>query len=199
MADTPLKGLRVAILVTDGFEQVELTEPRRALDAAGAKTVLVSPKDGQVKGWKFGDWGDSLKVDRPLRQARPEDFDALVLPGGVISPDRLRLDADALVFIQSFFDDGKPVAAICHGPWTIIETGYASGRRMTSWPSIETDLLNAGAEWVDRPAVVDGNLVTSRMPEDLPDFNREMIKLFGEARLGEGARRGAGLGGEARI
>lgn len=199
MADTPLTGLRVAIVVTDGFEQVELTEPRRALEAAGAKTEVVSPKDGQVRGWKLTDWGDALPVDRPLRHARPEHYDALVLPGGVISPDKLRLDADALIFIQSFFDDGKPVAAICHGPWTIIETGYAKGRRMASWPSLETDLINAGAEWVDRPAVVDGNLLTSRMPDDLPDFNREMIKLFGAARRGEGARRGAGLGGgEAR-
>jgi protease I len=199
MADTQLNGLRVAFVVTDGFEQVELTEPRKALDAAGAETEIVSPKEGQVRAWKFTDWGDSLPVDRPLSQTRPEDYDALVLPGGVINPDKLRLDADALVFIQSFFDDGKPVAAICHGPWTIIETGKAKGRRMTSWPSLETDLLNAGAEWVDQSVVVDGNLVTSRKPDDLPDFNREMIKLFGAARRGNGARRGAGMGGgEAR-
>lgn len=199
MAEMQLNGLRVAFVVTDGFEQVELTEPRKALDAAGARTEIVSPKDGQVKGWKFTEWGDSLKVDRPLRQARPEHYDALVLPGGVISPDKLRVDADALVFIQSFFDDGKPVAAICHGPWTILETGKAKGRRMTSWPSLETDLLNAGADWVDQSVVVDGDLVTSRKPDDLPDFNREMIKLFASARRG-GVRRDAGMGGgEARV
>jgi protease I len=178
MADAPLDGLRVAILVTDGFEQVELTEPRKALDAAGARTQIVSPKSDSVKGWNFTDWGDEMPVDVPLADARPEDFDAILLPGGVINPDTLRMDADAVVFAQSFLDDGKPVASICHGPWTLIETGKLRGRRMTSWPSLQTDLLNAGADWQDEEAVVDDNLVTSRKPDDIPAFNRAMIDLM---------------------
>jgi protease I len=199
MADPKLNGVKVAILVTDGFEQVELVEPRKALEAAGAKTEIVSPKTGQVKGWKFTEWGDPFPVDRPLSQAKPEAYDALVLPGGVISPDKLRIDEDAIVFVASFFEDNKPVAAICHGPWTLLETGYVKGRRMASWPSLETDLINAGAQWVDQSVVVDGNLVTSRMPDDIPDFNREMINLFSRARSGPGARPQAGAGPEARM
>ena len=170
MADAPLDGIRVAILVTDGFEQVELTEPRKALDAAGARTQIVSPKSDRVKGWNFTDWGDEMPVDVPLAQARPEDFDAILLPGGVINPDKLRMDDDAIAFAQAFLDAGKPVASICHG------------RRMTSWPSLQTDLENAGVDWQDQEAVVDGNLVTSRMPDDIPAFNREMIRLFGAGR-----------------
>lgn len=180
MAD--IKGLKIAILVTDGFEQVELTEPRKALDEAGADTSIVSPKDGQVRGWKFTEWGDSLPVDMPLDQARPDQFDALLLPGGVINPDALRIDEKAVAFAKAFFDAGKPVASICHGPWTIIEAGGARGRRLTSWPSLKTDLKNAGAEWVDQEVVVDQGLVTSRKPDDIPAFNPEIIKLFASAR-----------------
>lgn len=199
MADPKLNGVKVAILVSDGFEQVELVEPRKALEAAGAKTEIISPKTGQVKGWKFTEWGDPFPVERPLSQAKPENYDALLLPGGVINPDTLRIDEDAIGFVASFFEDNKPVAAICHGPWTVLETGYAKGRRIASWPSLETDLTNAGAQWVDQPVVVDGNLVTSRMPEDLPDFNREMINLISRARSGPGARPQAGAGPEARM
>ena len=178
MADEPLKGLKVAILVTDGFEQVELTEPRKALDEAGAETHVVSPQANSVRGWKFTDWGDQVRVDAPLDQAKPEDFDALLLPGGVMNPDSLRMQPKAVAFAKAFFEAGKPVAAICHGPWLIIETGAAHGRRLTSWPSLKTDLRNAGADWADKQVVVDQKLVTSRKPDDLPAFNREMIELF---------------------
>jgi protease I len=182
MASETLNGLKVAILVTDGFEQVEMTEPRKALDQAGAETQLVSPKDGQVKAWKFTEWGDTFPVDVPLAQAHPDDFDALLLPGGVINPDKLRTLPEAVAFAKAFFDAGKPVASICHGPWTIIEAGAARGRRLTSWPSLKTDLKNAGAEWVDQEVVVDQGLVTSRKPDDIPAFNPEVIKLFASAR-----------------
>lgn len=180
MAD--INGLKIAILVTDGFEQVELTEPRKALEEAGADTSIVSPKDSQVRGWKFTEWGDSLPVDVPLDQAKPDQFDALLLPGGVINPDALRMDKKAVAFAKAFFDAGKPVASICHGPWTIIEAGAARGRRLTSWPSLKTDLTNAGAEWVDQQVVVDQMLVTSRKPDDLAAFNPEVIRLFAGAR-----------------
>jgi len=180
MAD--LKGIKVAILVTDGFEQVELTEPRKALAEAGAATQIVSPKHGNVRGWKFTEWGDDLKVDLPLERARPQDFAALLLPGGVINPDKLRMDPKAVQFVKAFFSDGKPVAAICHGPWTIIEAGEARGRRIASWPSLKTDLRNVGAQWVDEEVVVDGSLVTSRKPDDIPAFNREVIGCFSRAR-----------------
>ncbi len=182
MTDKSLNGLKVAILVTDGFEQVELTEPRKALDEAGAETRIVSPKDSEVRGWNFTDWGQKLPVDLKLDQARPDNFDALLLPGGVINPDTLRIEPKAVAFVRAFFDAGKPVAAICHGPWTIIEAGCARGRRMTSWPSLHTDLKNAGADWTDQEAVVDGKLLTSRKPDDIPAFNREMLKLFAGAR-----------------
>jgi protease I len=184
MADRGVNGLKVAILVTDGFEQVELTEPRKALDDADAETRIVSPKESGVRGWDFTDWGRTLPVDVKLDQARPEMFDALLLPGGVMNPDKLRLDPKAVAFVKAFFDAGKPVAAICHGPWTIIEAGHARGRKMTSWPALKTDLRNAGAEWVDHEAVVDGNLLTSRKPDDIPAFNREMLRLFATARVG---------------
>ena len=182
MAGETLQGMKVAILVTDGFEQVELTEPRKALDQAGADTHVVCPKGDEVRGWNFTDWGQSLPVDLKLDEARPQDFDALLLPGGVINPDKLRMIPAAVQFVKAFFDTGKPVAAICHGPWTVIEAGAARGRRMTSWPSVRTDLRNAGAEVVDQEAVIDGNLVTSRKPDDIPVFSREMIKLFAAAR-----------------
>jgi len=186
MANANLKGLKVAILVTDGFEQVELAEPRKALDRAGATTSVVSPKSGRVRGWNFTDWGDEIPVDVSLDRARPDDFDALHLPGGVMNPDTLRMLPKAVAFVKAFFDAGKPVAVICHGPWTVIEAGTARGRRIASWPSLKTDLRNAGAEWVDQEVVVDGNLVSSRKPDDIPAFNREMIGLFSRQAVAAG-------------
>ncbi|HTG33469.1 MAG TPA: type 1 glutamine amidotransferase domain-containing protein [Thermoanaerobaculia bacterium] len=182
-----LQGKKVAILVADGFEQVELTGPKEALDQAGAKTAIVSPAEGQVKGWNHTEWGDRLPVDVPLQRANPEDYDALLLPGGVMNPDKLRANPAAVRFVKSFVDAGKPIAAICHGPWTLIEAGGVRGRKMTSYGSIQTDLKNAGANWVDQEAVTDGNLVTSRKPDDIPAFNRAMVDLF--ARSEVGARR----------
>jgi protease I len=154
-----------------------------ALDQAGARTSVVSPKPkgDEVTGWKFTEWGDAAKVDVSLDQANPEDFDALLLPGGVINPDKLRMVPKAVQFVKSFFDSRKPVAAICHGPWTIIEAGEAPGRKIASWPSLKTDLRNAGAEWADKEAVRDGNLVSARKPDDIPAFNRAMIELFSQA------------------
>ncbi len=176
-----MKGKKIAILVENGFEQSEMVEPRKALDEAGAKTTIVSPAEKEVRGWKMKEWGDTFPVDLALDRAKPDDFDALLLPGGVMNPDRLRMNPKAVTFVKAFFDAGKPVAAICHGPWTIIEAGAAKGRRIASWPSIKTDLRNAGAEWVDKEVVVDGNLVSSRKPDDIPAFNRAMIELFGQA------------------
>ena len=173
-----LEGLRVAILVTDGFEQSELEKPRKALDGAGAETRVVSPAGPKVKAWDMKDWGAKVSRDVALDDARVEDFDALLLPGGVLNPDALRIIPEAVAFVKAFFDSGKPGAAICHGPWTVLEAGKARGRRMTSWPSLKTDLKNAGADWVDEEVVVDGNLVTSRKPDDIPAFNREMLALF---------------------
>jgi protease I len=181
MTEGNLHGLKVAILVADGFEQVELTEPRKALDQAGAATKIVSPKNDRVKGWKFTEWGDELPVDLSLDQAKPDDFDALLLPGGVINPDKLRTLPKAVAFVKAFFDADKPIAAICHGPWMIVEAGAARGRRIASWPSIKTDLQNAGATWTDQEAVRDRNLVSSRKPDDIPAFNREMLQLFGDS------------------
>jgi protease I len=175
-----LQGKKVAILVTDGFEQGEMTEPRKALEEAGAGTDLISPKQGQVRGWKMTDWGDSFPVDVALDQANPEDYDALVLPGGVANPDKLRMNDKAVAFVRAFFVAGKPVAAICHGPWTLIEADVVQGRTMTSWPSLKTDLKNAGANWVDQTVVTDNGLVTSRKPDDIPAFNRKMIEEFAE-------------------
>jgi protease I len=173
-----LKGKKVAILVADGFEEVELNEPRKALEDAGAKTAIVSPAAGKVKGWRYGDWGHKLAVDVPVAQARAEDYDALLLPGGVMNPDVLRHNLDALRLVREFFAAGKPVAAICHGPWTLIDAGVVKGRKLTSYISIQTDLKNAGAQWTDEDVVIDGNLVTSRKPDDIPAFNRVMIEAF---------------------
>jgi protease I len=181
MAGDTIKGLNVAILVDEGFEQVELTQPRQALDGAGAETRVVSPKRGKVRGWNMTEWGDPVNVDTSLDAARPEDFDALLLPGGVMNPDKLRMQPKAVAFVRAFFDAHKPVAVICHGPWTVIEAGAARGRRMTSWPSLQTDLRNAGAQWVDEECVVDGNMVSSRKPDDIPAFNRQMLELFSHA------------------
>jgi protease I len=178
MAQPTLKGLRVAILATDGFEQSELLEPRKALDAAGATTEVVAPMNGDIRGWNHKEWGESVHVTQAVRNANPSEYDALLLPGGVMNPDALRMHTEAVSFVKSFFEAGKPVAAICHGPWTIVECDAARGRRMTSWPSLKTDITNAGGEWVDAEAVVDANLLTSRKPDDLPAFNREMLALF---------------------
>jgi protease I len=175
-----LDGKKVAILVADGFEQVEMTEPRKALEEAGAETVLISPAQGKVKGWQHTEWGDEFAVDVPLTSADADDFDALVLPGGVMNPDKLRRNTTALDFVRSFGDAGKPIAAICHGPWTLIDAGLVKGRQMTSYESIQCDLKNAGAKWVDKEVVVDNGLVTSRKPDDLPAFNRKMIEEFAE-------------------
>lgn len=173
-----LDGMKVAILVSDGFEQVEMTEPRKALDSAGAHTQIVSPIDGSVRGWNHHDPADSFTVDVALKSANPDDFDALLLPGGVVNPDALRIDEKAVAFVRAFLEAGKPIAAICHGPWTLIDAGGVKGRRMTSWPSLRADLQNAGAQWSDNEVVVDHLLVTSRKPDDLPAFNLEMTKLF---------------------
>jgi protease I len=180
MANEKLIGKKVAILATDGFEQSELLEPRRALDEAGATTKVVSLKDGKIKGWKHTEWGDEVDVDLTLSNAHAEEFDALVLPGGVMNPDKLRMEPKAVAFVKSFFDANKPVAAICHGPWTVIEAGAAKGRKIASWPSLKTDLKNAGAEWVDSEAVTDGNLVSARKPDDIPAFNRAFIELISQ-------------------
>jgi protease I len=177
-----LNGKKVAILVADGFEQVELTGPKEALDEAGAQTIIVSPVKGQVEGWHHYDKGDKFKVDVPLAEAEAADFDALLLPGGVANPDQLRMLPEAVQFVKDFFDAEKPVAAICHGPWTLIEADVVEGREITSWPSIKTDLINAGADWVDREVVVDNGLVTSRKPDDIPAFNEKMIEEFAEGK-----------------
>jgi protease I len=175
-----LKGKKIAILVADGFEQVEMTQPREALEEAGADTDLISPADKKVKSWDLTKWGRSFKVDVPLNEARPDEYDAILLPGGVINPDKLRLIPQAVEFIKAFSEAGKPIASICHGPWTLIEAGIVKGRRMTSWPSLRTDLRNAGAEWVDEEVVVDNGLVTSRKPADIPAFNGKVIEEFRE-------------------
>jgi protease I len=173
-----LSGLRVAILVADGFEQVEMTEPRKALVAAGADTRIVSPAKDQVQGWNHHDKADQFKVDIALNDADANDFGALVLPGGVANPDQLRALPQAVDFVREFVEAGKPVAVICHGPWTLIEAGVVKGRHITSWPSVKTDLINAGAKWVDKEVVVDNGLVSSRKPDDLPAFNRTMLEEF---------------------
>ncbi len=175
-----LEGKKIAIVVTDGFEQVELTSPRDALLKEGAVVEIVSPKseDEKVKGWKHVAWGDELDVDVNVKDADADDYDALVLPGGVMNPDKLRVIPEVQKLVRRFWDDGKPIAAICHGPWTLIDAGVVEGVKMTSWPTLRTDLENAGADWVDREVVVDGQLVTSRKPGDLPAFNRAMIDLF---------------------
>ncbi len=174
-----LSGRRVAMLMTQGFEQVEMTEPRRALEEAGATVELVSPDEGTVKAWDRTDWGEEF-VDVPLSAARADAYDALVLPGGVRNPDRLRMNEQAVSFTRAFFEAGKPVAAICHAPWLLIEADVVKNREMTSFPSLKTDLENAGARWMDREVVVDQGLVTSRNPDDIPAFNRKMVEEIGE-------------------
>lgn len=173
-----LNNKKIAILVTDGFEQVELTDPKKAFEAEGATTHIISPNSDRVQGWNHYDKADFFSVDIPLEKANPDEYDALLLPGGVANPDQLRTNDAAVQFIKSFFSAGKPVAAICHGPWTLIEAGAVKGRTVTSWPSLKTDLKNAGGHWVDREVVEDNGLVTSRNPDDLPAFNQTAIELF---------------------
>lgn len=180
-----LDGKRIAILATDGVEQVEMTEPRKALDAAGAKTELVSPAQGQLQAWRHMDKGDKFPVDVELDAADPNNYDALVLPGGVANPDQLRNMPKAVQFVKSFFEQDKPVAAICHAPWMLVEADVVRGRTLTSWPSLHTDLKNAGAKWVDREVVEDNGLVTSRKPDDLPAFNKKIVELFSQAQQRE--------------
>jgi deglycase len=175
-----LDGKHVAILVSDGFEQVEMTGPREALLKAGAKVDLVSPRKGKVQGFKHHDKADQFDVNVPLEQANAEEYDAIVLPGGVANPDELRTIPKAVSFVREFADAGKPIAAICHGPWTLIEAGVVRGRTLTSWPSLRTDLRNAGATWLDEEVVTDQGLVTSRKPDDIPAFNEKMIEEIAE-------------------
>ena len=172
-----LSGKKIAILATDGFEQAELLEPRKALDEAGAKTFVLSPKSGEIKGWKLKDWGDTVKVDKTLDDANPNDYDALLLPGGVINPDHLRIEPTAVNFIKQFVATGRPVAAICHGPWTLVEADVVRGKKVTSWPSLKTDLKNAGAHWVDQEVVTDGQFIFSRKPDDIPAFSKTIIEF----------------------
>ncbi|HWD92558.1 MAG TPA: type 1 glutamine amidotransferase domain-containing protein [Verrucomicrobiae bacterium] len=178
--ENQLNGKRVAILVADGFEQVELTGPKEALEAAGAETHIVSPVEKKVKAWDEDDWGSKFKVDVPLAEANARNYDALLLPGGVMNPDHLRLYPEAIEFVRQFVNSGKPIGAICHGPWTLIDAGAVKGRRMTSYPSIKTDLINAGANWVDEEVVTDNGIVTSRKPADIPAFNRKLIEEISE-------------------
>jgi protease I len=177
-----LKGKRIAILAADMFEQVELTEPRKALEDEGAETEIVSIHDGKIQGFNHFDPADEIKVDRTVEEIGVDDYDALLIPGGVGNPDQLRMDENAVNFTREFGESGKPMAVICHGPWMLVESGLASGRTITSWPSIQTDIRNAGGNWVDKEVVVDGGIVTSRKPDDIPAFNKKMIEEFCEGR-----------------
>ena len=188
-----LTGKRIAALVDEGFEQVELIDPKKAFEAAGAKVTVISPQSGRVKGWQHDKWGDEVPVDTRLDDARPDQYDALLLPGGVMNPDRLRTNSRAVQFVRAFVEAQKPIASICHGPWTLIEAGGVKGRKMTSWPSLKTDLRNAGANWVDEQVVVDRGWVTSRKPDDIPAFSKKAIEEFAEGKhtgdaVGSGAR-----------
>jgi protease I len=175
-----LNNKNVAILTEEGFEQVELTSPKQALEEAGATVHIISPQSGKIKAWDKDHWGIEVNVDKQLSEVSPDDYDALVLPGGVLNPDKLRQNKDAIAFVSAFLDEHKPLAAICHGPQMLIETGLIRGRKLTSFPSLQTDLVNAGAEWVDEEVVVDNGLVTSRTPADLPAFNRKTIEEISE-------------------
>lgn len=177
-----LAGKKIAILVDKGFEQVELEKPKAALEEAGAQTHIISPQAGTVKGWDMTDWGKDFPVDKGLESASAQEYDGLLLPGGVMNPDYLRINEQAISFIKSFVESGKPIAAICHGPWTLIEAGAVKGLEMTSYPSIKTDLINAGANWVDEEVVTDNGIVTSRKPDDIPAFNKKMIEEFAEGK-----------------
>lgn len=175
-----LNGQRIAVLAAQGFEQEELVEPVQALKSAGAQVEVVSPDAGKVRAWNHTDWGQEIPVDVRLDDATPDNYDGLLLPGGVMNPDRLRTNPKAVAFVRQMFDDGKPIAVICHGPWTLIEAGVARGLTLTSYPSIKTDLTNAGATWVDREVVVDRGIVSSRKPADLPAFIAKMLEEFAE-------------------
>ncbi len=177
-----LNNKRVAILATDGVEQVELLEPKKALEQAGAIVQVVSPKQGKIRGWNHTDWGQEIPVDVPLSSANSSNFDALLLPGGVMNPDFLRQDPEAVKFVKSFFEAHKPVGAICHGPWLLVEADVVKGRKLTSWPSLKTDIRNAGGQWTDQQVVTDQGLVTSRKPDDIPAFNQKIIEEFAEGR-----------------
>jgi protease I len=174
-----LSGKTIAFLATDGVEQVELTEPWHAVEEASGRAELVALAPGEIQGVNHDEKGDSFPVDKSVGEANPETYDGLVLPGGTANPDRLRIDKDAVGFVRAFFDADKPVAVICHGPWTLVEADVVRGRTLTSWPSLQTDLRNAGADWVDEEVVVDGNLVSSRKPDDLPAFIRKLVEVIG--------------------
>jgi protease I len=191
---TTLQGKKIAILATDGFEEDELLKPLHALEAAGAQVDVVSPSGGWIKGWKHTDWGEEVAVDVELRKAKPDEYDALVLPGGVMNPDKLRQSHEAVQFVRHFVDAHKPIGAICHGPWTLVEAGAVRGKTMTSWPSLKTDLVNAGARWVDEEVVVDDGLVTSRKPDDLGAFDEKIVAEFAKS-----SRRVRPDGEQARI
>ena len=182
MADT-LKTKKVAILAADMFERVELEEPRKALEEAGAETEIVSIHDGEIQGFDHFDPAGTVQVDKTVEEVSPDDYDALLVPGGVGNPDQLRGDENAVAFVRGFHEAGKPMAVICHGPWVLVESGAVRGKRLTSWATLETDIRNAGGDWVDDEVVVDGNLVTSRKPDDIPAFNREMLRIFSGERV----------------
>jgi len=177
-----LRNMRVAILVTDGFEQVEMTKPRKALEDAGATTEVISIHDGEIQGFDHFDPANKVKVDKTVEEVSIEDYDALMIPGGVGNPDQLRGDENAVNFVRGFFDAKKPMAVICHGPWVLVEAGIVRGKKLTSWPTLQTDIRNAGGEWVDEEVVVDEGLVTSRKPDDIPAFNKKMVEEFCEGR-----------------
>jgi protease I len=178
-----LHGKKVAILAADMFERVELEEPRKALEDAGAETEVVSIHDGEIQGFDHFEPATTVKVDRTVEEVTPDEYDALLIPGGVGNPDQLRGDENAVAFVRDFHEAGKPMAVICHGPWVLVESGVVRGKRLTSWPTLETDIRNAGGEWVDEEVVVDGNLVTSRKPDDIPAFNEKMLELFAGVRV----------------
>jgi protease I len=182
MNSTALDGMRIAVLATDGFEQSELMLPRQTLLDAGAQVQIVSPKHGQIHGWQKNNWGESISVDVMLDQANPDDFDALVLPGGVANPDQLRIVPQAVSFVRTFVVADKPIAAIGHGPWMLVEAGAVRGRTVTSWTSLKTDIINAGGSWVDEEVRVDDGIITSRKPDDIPAFSAKMIEVFSERR-----------------
>jgi protease I len=182
MADKPLQGKKVAILAADMVEQVELVEPRKALEEAGATTELISVKPGEIQGFKHFDPADKFEVDKAIEEVDASEYDALMIPGGVGNPDQLRADENVVSFVRDFFESGKPIAAICHAPWVLVEAGIVRGRKVTSWPSVQTDIRNAGGNWVDQEVVVDQGLVTSRKPDDIPAFNEKMIEEFAEGK-----------------
>lgn len=188
MATADLKGRRVAIIATDGFEQIELTSPREALEKAGAKCIVVSPKDGEIQGFKHHDKADKIKVDLPLSKANASDFDAVLLPGGVINGDALRIEKKAQQFVQEIDRGGKPVFVICHGPWLLVSAGLVKGRKITSWPTLQDDIRNAGGNWDDQQCIRDRNLVSSRKPDDLPAFNEEIVKCLSDVASGAGMK-----------